>query len=50
MLGLQHYRTAAITIAGIELSRRVQKGRFNLGGRRLKDKGMPAVWNAVLAA
>jgi transposase-like protein len=50
MLGLQRFRTAAITIAGIELSRRIQKGQFSLGGLRLKDKSTPAVWNAVLAA
>jgi transposase-like protein len=50
MLGLQRFRTAAITIAGIELSRRIQKGQFNLGGLRLKDNSTPAVWNAVLAA
>jgi hypothetical protein len=50
MLGLQRFNTAAIAIAGIELSRRIQKGQFNLGRLRLKDKSTPAVWNAVLAA
>ena len=30
MLGFKRFRTAAITIAGIELSRRIQKGQFNL--------------------
>jgi hypothetical protein len=50
MLGLQRFRTAAITITGIELSRRIQKGQFNFGGLRIKDKSASAVWNAVLAS
>ena len=50
MLGFKWFRTAAATIAGIELLRRIHKGQFNLGKLRLKDRSMPAVWNAVLAA
>jgi transposase-like protein len=50
MLGFKRFRTAAATIAGIELQRRIHKGQFNLGGLRLKDRSTPAVWNAVLAA
>jgi len=50
MLGFKRFRTAAITIAGIELLRRIHKGQFNLGKLRLKDRSTPAVWNAVLAA
>ena len=50
MLGFKGFGTAAITIAGIELSRRIHKGQFNLGGLRLKDRSTPSVWNAVLAA
>jgi transposase-like protein len=50
MLGLKRFRTAAVTIAGIELLRRIRKGQFNLGRLRLKDRSTPAVWNAVLAA
>ena len=50
MLGFKRFRTAAITIAGIELSRRIHKGQFNLGRLRLKDWSTPVVWNAVLAA
>ena len=42
--------TAAIVIAGIELVRRIHKGQFNLARLRLKDRSMPAIWNAVLAA
>ena len=30
MLGFKRFRTAAITIAGIELLRRISKGQFNL--------------------
>src|ERR1700730_8010047 len=50
MLGFKWFRTAAATIAGIELLRRIHKGQFNLGKLRLKDRSTPAVWNAVLAA
>jgi transposase-like protein len=50
MLGFKRFRTAAITIAGIELLRRIHKGQFNLGRRRLKDRSTSAIWNAVLAA
>ena len=50
MLGFKWFRTAAITIAGIELLRRVHKGQFNLGRLGLKDRTAPAIWNAVLAA
>jgi transposase, IS6 family len=42
--------TAALTISGIELHRRIHKGQFNLGRLRLKDRSTPAVWNTVLAA
>src|SRR6202045_4450098 len=48
MLGVKRFRTAAVTIAGIELPRRIHKGQFNLGRLRLKDRSTPAVWNAVL--
>lgn len=50
MLGFKRFKTAAITIAGIELRRRIHKGQFNLGGLRLKDRSTSAIWNAVLAA
>jgi transposase, IS6 family len=49
MLGFKRFRTAAITIAGIELSRRIQKGKFNLGRLRLDASDVRAVWNAALA-
>ena len=50
MLGFKWFRTAAITIAGIELLRRIHKGQFNLDRLFLGDRSAPAVWNAVLAA
>jgi transposase-like protein len=50
MLGFKGFRTAEITIAGVELLRRIHKGQFNLRPLRLKDRTMPAVWMAVLAA
>ena len=50
MLGFKQFRTAAITIAGIELLLRVRKGQFNLSRLRLGDRAAPAVWNAMLAA
>jgi hypothetical protein len=50
MLGFKRLRTAAVTIAGIELLRRIHKRQFNLGRLHLKDRSTPAVWHAVLAA
>ena len=50
VLDFKWFRTSAITISGIESLRRIHKGQFNLGGLCLKDRGTPAVRNAVLAA
>ena len=50
MLGFKRFRTAAITIAGIELLRRVRKRQFSLGRLRLRGRRAPAIWDAVLAA
>ena len=50
MLGFKWFRTAAVTIAGIELLHRIHKGQFNLGRLRLKVRSAPALWSAVLAA
>jgi transposase-like protein len=50
MLGFKWFRTAAITIAGVELLRRIHKGQFDLRALRLKDRTAPAVWEAALAA
>jgi hypothetical protein len=50
MLGLKRFRSASITIAGIELIHRIKKGQFKLGRLRIKDNRAPTIWNAVLAA
>jgi transposase-like protein len=50
MLGLKRFRSASITIAGIELMHRIRKGQFKLGKLRIKNKTAPEIWTAVLAA
>ena len=50
MLGFKRFETAAITIAGIELLRRIRKGQFRRGPLHLRGRPAPAVWEAVLAA
>jgi transposase-like protein len=50
MLGFKQFRTAAITVAGIELLHRIRKGQFALGRVGVQGRAAPAVWNAVLAA
>ena len=49
-LGFKNYDRAAITIAGIELLRRIGKNQFAPRRLRTKDQTVPAIWNAVLAA
>jgi hypothetical protein len=50
MLGLKRFRSASITIAGIELVNRIRKGQFKLGRLHITDNKAPEIWNAVLAA
>jgi transposase-like protein len=50
MLGFKSFSSAAITIAGVELLRRIYKAQFSLSRLRFKDQAAPALWNAVLAA
>ena len=50
MLGFKNFASAATTIAGIELLRRIHKDQFALTRLRIKSKAAPALWNAVLAA
>jgi transposase-like protein len=50
MLGLKRFRSASITIAGIELMHRIRKGQFKLGKLRIKNKTAPEIWNAVRRA
>jgi transposase-like protein len=49
MLSFKRFRTAATTIAGIELMHRIRKGQFNLMKLRLKDATAPSVWTAALS-
>lgn len=48
MLGFKRFRSAAITISGIELMHRIRKGQFALCALGLKDTAAPSVWSAVL--
>jgi hypothetical protein len=50
MPGFKNFESAAITIAGIELLRRICKGQVAFDRLRPKDQTTPAAWNAVLAA
>jgi transposase-like protein len=50
MLAFKRFRSAATTIAGIELMHRIPKGQFNLATLALKDTAAPTVWNTVLSA
>ena len=48
MLGFKKFRTAAITIAGIELMHRIRKGQFGLRRQGVEGRAVPEVWNMVL--
>ncbi|OTP79785.1 Mobile element protein [Caballeronia sordidicola] len=50
VLGFKRFRSAATTIAGIELMHCIRKGQFNLATFDLKDTAAPTVWNTVLLA
>jgi transposase-like protein len=50
MLGFKRFSSAAITIAGVELLRRIYKKQFSLRRLHLKEHAPPILWNAVLAA
>jgi hypothetical protein len=47
MLCVKRFRSAATTISGIELMRRIRKGPFNLATLDLKDTTTPAVFLRV---
>ena len=49
MLGFKRFRSAAITISGIELMHRTHKGRFNLATLGLKVIAAPTISNPVLS-
>ena len=48
MLGFKRFRSAAITISGIELMHRIRKGQFDLCALRLKDTAARYIGNVVL--
>ena len=50
MLGFKRFKTAAVTMAGIELLHRIRNGQLILRGLHLNGEGVPASWTAVLAA
>lgn len=50
MLGLKRFRSAAITIVGIDLMRCIHKGQFALAQLQVQGQVAPAVWEAALAA
>jgi transposase-like protein len=50
MLGFKRFRSAAVTISGIELMHRIRKGQFDLTDMHLKDINAPAAWMTVLSA
>jgi transposase-like protein len=50
MLGFKNFTSASVTIAGVELLRRLHKDQFALHRLRIKGKATRAIWNAVLAS
>jgi hypothetical protein len=50
MLGFKSFSAAAVTIAGVDLLRRIHKAQFSLSRLRLKDHAAPALWKAEFAA
>jgi transposase-like protein len=48
MPGFKRFRSAAITISGIELMHRIRKGQFDLCALGLKNTAALYVWNAVM--
>jgi transposase-like protein len=50
MLGFKRFNAAAITLAGIELLRRIYKRQFDLSKLRITGSTAPEIWNRVLEA
>ena len=50
MLGFKQFKSATITIAGIELMHRIRKGQFALSRLDVQGQIAPAVWESALAA
>jgi transposase-like protein len=50
MLGFKQFKSAATTIAGLELMHRIHKDQSALGRLGVQGRVAPAVWDAVLRA
>ncbi|WP_246217524.1 IS6 family transposase [Paraburkholderia panacisoli] len=50
MLGFKRFRSAAVTLSGIELMHRIRKGQLDFTSMHLKDTTSPSIWMAVLSA
>jgi transposase-like protein len=50
MLGFKRFKTAAVTIRGIELAAKIKKDQFNLKPLTGKAITAPEMWAVVLAA
>lgn len=48
MLGLKSYRTASITLAGVELAHRIRKQQFSIGGGS-QQSSLKHLWEQALA-
>ena len=49
MLGFKSYRTAAVTLSGIELAHRIRKRQFKPGPGRWSCLSLKKQWNTALA-
>ena len=49
MLGFKSYRTAAVTLAGIELAHRIRKRQFKFGPGRWSCWPLKKQWDTALA-
>ena len=50
MLGFKRFENAVVTISGIELAEKIQKGQFKTGKLGGAEATMSELWNAALAA
>ena len=49
MLGFKSYRTAAVTLSGIELAHRIRKRQFKFGPGRWSCGSLKKQWDRALA-
>jgi putative transposase len=50
MLGFKKFENAAVTISGIELAHKIEKGQFDTTSLALSKERAPQIWEAVMAA